>query len=339
MSVITRPGDLVALVPSIIGFQPRESVVVVLLGRKGVMANLVRLDRSDLDSPAGHEAAFKVAAHAARTGINQALVFSFTENPQPCQALRRMVSALQDTVGQVVGWMVHDGRMFDPDCPDPECCPPGGTVVPEPDPEATIGLWRAAPLLDTAATPEDRRNGARSAQRWVRRSVDPARWRVESVDLWRAAYDTGATTPAHLGKLMGALTDVVVRDAILITLIPGADQAVSDICQGVNSPAVEEAFGRGMRPTVPPDLARTKAAVDLLKAVFDLARPTRRAPAATMMGVISWWTNERGAALDWCDVALTADPAYRLAHLLRALIDREGWDVEERTMWRPAPTP
>lgn len=325
MTVISGPGELVALVPRLLGFHPHESVVTVLLGRGGAVLAALRVDRSDVLALDGPELALQVAAAAAREGAARAVVLGFThrlDGPR-CEAMDRVADALADTVGEVGSWRVAEGRFACPDCTDPRCCPPGGLPVPAPGPASTALWWHARAEPDLRGAPAgERRKCVRAFERWQARkaATEPSRWREVSLESWRAALSGASAGPAALGRVIAGLSDVRVRDAALLTLVPGADQAVRDACDGLDSEAVAAALGSGLRPSAAPDRELAERAGIVLADVLDHVTGERAAPAAGMLAVLAWWTSDRARAMDWCEVALALDPGYRLAALVRALI-------------------
>lgn len=328
MTVISGPGELVALVPHLLGFEPRDSVVTVLVGLGGGITSAMRVDRGDLLAPDGPELALEIAAQAARDGAARAMVLAFGEGraSRGCAALDLVADALSDTVGEVGRWQVASGRYFCPDCTDPRCCPPEGRAIPRVTGAVMGPRWRDARGLDLrGAPPSERRKGTRAASRWETRarSMDPARWRRESLAAWETAVarEGLGIGAAGMGRIAACLGDVRVRDAALLTLIPDATQAVLDAVDGRDTAAVAAALDIGLRPASPPDPARTAAAEDVLSEVLDILTGSRAAPAAAMLGVIAWWTGDRDRAIAWSEVALGLDPRYRLATLVLALVE------------------
>ncbi|MDN4486804.1 DUF4192 family protein [Demequina sp. SYSU T00039] len=330
MTVITGPGELVALVPRMLGFEPADSVVTVLLGDAGAVLAALRVDRRDLLADDGPDLALQVAAQAARDGAARALVLGFTDEPadRRCDALDRVADALADTVGEVGSWRVTAGRYFCPDCTDPRCCPPGGRAVPAARPDPGLdGRWRRAWARDLRSAPaEERRKSVRAARRWEARAsaLGPAGWRVRSVETWLVALGSDGWNAALLGRIAAGLADVRVRDAALIALVPGADAAVAEARDGRDGEAVAAVLGAGLTPRSAPDPVRSARARELLAGILDHLAGERAAPAAAMLAVLAWWTSDRDGAVAWSEVALELQPGYRLAGLVRALVETSG---------------
>ncbi|MDN4474583.1 DUF4192 domain-containing protein [Demequina sp. SYSU T00192] len=323
MTTITGPGELVSLLPSILGFQPRESVVTVLLRERGALGAILRLDVSDLMSDVADDVALDLARLAMQEGARRAVVVGYAaDEVDGCLAVATAAAALEETVAAVETWMVADGRYYCPSCEDPACCPPGGRTVPAVRPGGPTAWTVARDPGASRAPARERRLASRAARRWEdRATADPAAWRDASARHWRVALDEGADGPAPLGRLAAALADVRVRDALLLMLIPGASRAVRDALAGRDSAAVARALGAGMRPARPPDPGRVDAVTDLLVAVLEHAPPRLSAAPAATLAVIAWWEDDPDVARAWCAIALDHDPGYRLALLTLALID------------------
>lgn len=298
-----------------VGFTPYESVVVVPVREDGSVGAVLRADRDDLLSRGGPQIAREMAFHAARESARLVLAVAYTECAVRwgCRALDRVREAMRDTVESVEVWAVTGDRYFSPGCDVEQCCPAGGRPVPG---------TPAPTFAPEPAAPEDRRRATRAAQRWMRsaRAASDAR-RADALKAWRDALWSGPGDPPALGRLGAALGDVRVRDAALISLIPGAEAAVDDALDGRDSPAIEAALGAGLRPGRAPADGDLEDAVHLLIEVLRHADGGRAAPPAAMLGVLAWWQGEELAARAWCLLALDADPGYRLALLVLALIE------------------
>ncbi|WP_062517971.1 DUF4192 family protein [Demequina gelatinilytica] len=323
MTTITGPGELASLVPSLIGFQPEDSVVAVLIRERGELGALVRLDERDLVGEDGHEVAHALAVHAMREGARRAVVLAYTEDTETVlDAIDVAIRALEETVATVEGWVVAGGRYFSPGCEDARCCPPGGRPVPAGGrgPVGDVRL-RRDPGSSRAPAPQ-RRLAARAARRWEARAArDLSAWRQASASRWRRALDDAPDGPAAWGALAAGLADVRVRDAVLLMLVPDAEDAVRDALAGHDSDAVAQALGHGLVPSAPPRPERADQARRLLIAVLEHAPGRLCAPAAATLAVIAWWCEPPAVARAWCAIALDHDREYRLALLVLALID------------------
>ncbi|WP_062212420.1 DUF4192 domain-containing protein [Demequina oxidasica] len=345
------PGELLATLPSIIGFTPVESVVIVGIRDGGEIGAIMRVDREDCLVPEVLEPMSRaVAAHLARDAAIAAILVSYTEGPVRlcCEAADALRMAVADAVPRVDTWAVARGRYFAPGCADVTCCPLDGTVVPEqpasPLPMSGLGAMRATVTHSRPRSPWgtagalERRRCARAAVRWAsKRESDEREWRRRSLGLWQQHLTSGADpefTPreADLGKLVAAMADVRVRDAVIVWLVPGSDEAIDDVLAGVPSEAVSRALDALLDPREALMLGEVRAAVLRRVTAACVAHGRRKdaAPLLAVQALVEWWVGEPTVAVSLCDAATASSPGYRLAELIRATIRAgiaPGWQA------------
>lgn len=203
-----------------------------------------------------------------------------------------------------------------------------------------------------------RRAARRARDRWRARGAAAApgaaahRWRREGLTTWRATLedalaggldpqegcaavtDLGAADPAmplrlgarptaplpaaQLGRLLAALDDVLVRDAVLLTFVAGNDRVADRLVAGESGADIGRALGAITDPTCGqrPDARRCGAARAVLEAMVGHAPRAAHAPALTLLAVLAWWAGDGARAGILVDRALDADPGYRLALLV-----------------------
>ncbi len=255
-------------------------------------------------------------------------------------------------------WVVGADGYFGADCTDLSCCPPAGRPLAELEATRVgaqmvlEGVPVAASrdeLARTTRTDATERKAARRARaRWRRHAeagdsaVGLHRWRRDSLALWRqlmadadAAYadvlaadgesalrgrcpwpDPPAATDA--GRLLAALDDVLVRDAALLTCVPGAERVADRVLTGDRGADVEGALGAIVDPVAGrrPDARRVASARAVLEHVAGHAGRGGHAPSLTLLGLLSWWEGDGARASVYVDRALAADPGHRMANLL-----------------------
>lgn len=246
-------GDLAALLPYLLGFVPRESLVCVALegSRVGLVA---RTDLSELtgtllsggeQEPAGIDA---LLAAVARSGA-QALVALVISTDRPGQLLveRLKASAVHWQLRLLdVGWQCED-RCRSLVCDDAGCCAPEGTAVDPACPAATSAAYSGTLVLPDRTDVQEEFCLPPAAQRerlepavaeWENRTVreviaghGPRHQAAQSAAVWAAARAadeaaaTGQSLPpladAVLAQLAVALVDIAVRDALWLALDSG----------------------------------------------------------------------------------------------------------------------
>lgn len=209
------------------------------------------------------------------------------------------------------------------------------------------------------AAAASRRNAARVANRARARRARAesdggerlARWRADGLAAWRAALavslagacapagsgagaragagpgassGSGSVTPAVLGRIDAALGDVQVRDAVLLTMVPGTGDLPERAIVAPDSGPTWSAIGATTAlgtifdsgQGVPPDDALAIAAADVLERVVAHTVGVAQAPALTLLGLLAWWRADGARAAVLIDRALEADPTHRLALLI-----------------------
>jgi hypothetical protein len=321
---LSDPGEVAASIPQLLGFRPRESVVLISL--RGPTRSRVGLTvRADLP-PVGEEAAVaELLNRSIRThrpcGVLLAVI---TESPDdaptggssrsgvdlPRRALvHELVQALAVVDVPVLdALLVRAGRWWSYDCPDPCCAPGAGTGLPAGVTELEVAAVAAGTVVERnradlgarIAPPRDGR---------VRRAMAEA--------CTAAAEDTVARVVA-IGSAAVAAESWAAVEAAVVRCRPGAPAP-----GGRLSDAEVAHIVCGLRNTELRDRALTLALGPDAAAVEQLwTECTRRAPApldaapATLLAVSVWLRGDGAMA----DVALTraldSEPRYGLARLL-----------------------
>jgi hypothetical protein len=318
---------------------------------------LLRVDRADCLNPdiaasLGHS----IADHLVHDRAQGAFLVSYTEDDVrlACPALDSLRPAIARVVDEVEGWAVVGERYFSPGCAHESCCPTKGRPVPN---EATPwGDIVNVAAVDVAGAPhshagatldsrfhveeEARRRATRAGERWWgHRDADGVAWRRRSFGMWSAAIERIRSdrppSGVEAGKLIEALQDRRVRDAVLVSLMPGS----GEVALGVLDGTADEEVSRVLRALLSPEEGRQpdrevlSSAWDLLGWLTAHARTNRRAPTLTLCAILAWWEGDGDACRSLLARAHAAEPGYRLAGLLEctvlAGID-PGWKRADR---------
>ncbi len=306
---MTSPGEVVALLPTLCGFVPQESLVLVAL--RGPRRRIGLTLRSDLPPPDGERPlADELVARLVADGAQAVLAVVLTERGDPaegevgrgladavCRACERHRLVLSECL------LVRRGRWTSYLCSEPSCCPPAGTplaglstpalqlVAAEAALQGRAVLPSRADLVRSVAARDDL-DGARreeelgqAAAWWVAqraaRGEEPVRRRA--LVSARALLDRAAV-PLSGSEAVGlavALSDVVVRDEVATWALERRDDLVALLLQVV--PQVVGAYA---------------------------------APACSVLAWAAYAGGDGGLANVALDRALAADPDYGLARLL-----------------------
>lgn len=268
-------------------------------------------------------------------------------SPRVRAAARHLADAAEPYLGEVATWVVGPNGYRGLECLSSVCCPPGGRPLTELQSTTTgahmvlAGSVVAARREDLGRIPaagSDARSRAAAARARALRRRDAAmaagpaavsRWRDEAIALWRAEIEArhdghGGDRPPRLGRIDAALGDVRVRDAILVSFIPGTGD-LAERMLGTDVAADHElsrAIARIVDPTdglVPPQ-GPTAVHRAALEAVVAHGRRDAQAPALSLLAVLAWWCADGARAAVLLDRARDADPHYRLAVLLEEAV-------------------
>lgn len=302
---LSGPGELLAALPLLLGFAPRESLVVVCLqddDRVGLVA------RYDLPAPDLRAAAVEDLAGRLRVeGTRRAFAVVVSEGEGPGLPERELVGLLRGLPADLVDvLLLRSGRWWSYLCATRSCCPAEGRPVPDATPALT--LVRAQAALDGRAVLPSREALVRSLaaptvpgphlevlraveQRIGEEVLARTRRRVRQRLLlaWRAALDADRLpAPEAAAELVLALHEVQVRDQVLTWSVR-----------------------RGER---------------LLAVLLHLARATPAPYDAPLCSCLAWVAYTRGdgaTARTALDRALGTEPGYGLALLLVEALEQQ----------------
>lgn len=295
------PGDLVALVPHLVGFVPTESLVTIgLSGPRPRVGLTVRADLADAAALSGQVVGALVAARMAACAL-----VVLTEAPSgdghPYADLVATVEAdLTARDVEVTEALLARGRSWWSYRCAAACCPPGGSPVD--DSSALVTAVASEHAYDGRAVLASRAVlvdslqprpplGAAFARRMQARARAEEQGHEAAVAAWQRALDAwearpGDPLPADVAALAAALHSVPVRDEVASWGLRRAD-------------ALLGLLGQLARLVVPPD----------------------DAPLCAVLGSVAYARGNGALALIAVQRALATDPTYSLARLLLAAVD------------------
>lgn len=339
MTIRTQePRELLALIPYQLGFRPTESAVVVSL-RRGVRVGLVaRVDLADLADPLhGAQLARALVGHLVADGATRVMLVLYSDDDlltQPAtgrRALAHLADAGDPYFPEPGCWVVGPAGYHGLDCTDPQCCPRPLVELESTRIGAEMVLLGAAVSDSRAAlgqVPDPgesaRRAARRAAARWAERGArvlgEPSgahRWRRESLAQWRDLVAAGGGPATALGRVQAGLEDVLVRDAVLLDLVPGFPALADRVVAGWNG----EEIGTALRAVIDPEVGVRPPVEQVERALAVLGsvaghRPRGAVPALTLAALLSWWLGDGGRAAVLLERVLAERPDYRLAGLV-----------------------
>lgn len=271
----------------------------------------------------------------------------------PHRQLVDAVTAALEAAGIALLDALHLGgnRLRSYRCDDGGCCTLPGPAVDPGRPGALqleLALRGRAPLgssadLERLLHPADALSRGRVSQvarRWDRPGDDDGDeeaaggWRREALAGWSRALERagepGAARPSagdraadaageptatedEAGRLLAALADVEVRDAVLLW-VAGVPLTVRTAGRSTSA-GLAAALDRA------PDPDRAAAADAVLRAVATRASGREAAGPYAALATLAWWCGNGSYARMACDRALGAEPGHRLAGLVRTVLD------------------
>jgi hypothetical protein len=311
-------GELLAIVPHLLGFVPQASLVV--MGTEPPRDRVKVTLRYDLPDPPGAGVSADIAAHAAGIIGSQRLTAMMAVGYGPETLVDPVAYALRDAARQAGIDLrdvlrVEDGRYWSYACGDEACCPAAGTPFdPAAGPAATAMAAAGKPVLtDRAAvaarvaplggsTAESMRQATRRAERHVSQLLAKVRKSsrlgaarrliiaegLNAVCSMIATYRGGGkyTTDYQIAWITVALRDLRVRD---------------------------DAWAR-MDPRYLD--AHRRLWIDVTRR----AQPGYVAAPAALLAFVAWQCGDGALANIALDRALADDPRYSMAQLLRQVI-------------------
>jgi hypothetical protein len=146
--------------------------------------------------------------------------------------------------------------------------------------------------------------------------------------LWRREVDLDARTA---GLLLAGMQDVCIRDAFMLTCIPGAGEEAERLAMnGTVTPLVDMLFAGVFHEScaVEPEPSLNEPAIRLLFALARQATGRMAAPPLALLGWLFWWKGNGAIALHCLEAAVAADAEHRLARLLLCSLEQgigPGW--------------
>jgi hypothetical protein len=322
------------------GYPPSRSLVLVEMTRIGDADAPAFVARIDLPPPPYRRQAAEVLATVARRNHVEAALVLVVLDPVPSSPvgsrrpapdrMKRLVRDLQSvlrrarvSVLDVV--LVDAGRHRSLLCDDPACCPPEGEEL------GDLGATRtaAAMVLRGRALVED--------ESALVADVSPDPWSADVRDVQEPCGDTDALlarwqelvaarmaqggrvadpSPDQVAWLVPAMQDRNLRDALLVSLLPGGVRIARRFARGQVLGVPDLGAAEARRP----DPLLFEAGRALLAAVARGAPAGRRAEALALLAWMGWWQNDSVRARLLAAMALRDHPGHRLAGLVDTLL-------------------
>lgn len=318
MTTLTSPHDLLAAIPFLIGYHPTDSLVIVSL-KEECVGMAMRVDYPTLEASNTPEAFDALVYHLVREGAQGALVVAYVPEGRDdgVEILENISTSLARAEIAIRESLLISGRRWRSVlCSDQDCCPTEGNELPEisssriaveqvadgrPMPygtcEAMADSITALPLandVDFVAQVEECR-------------IDPESDQINN------AQRNGALAVLDLASrfIAGSLGRDIASDQKLSALVLGSlsDIQVRDFALGSHEDASLETYW------------------SMWRYLLRIAPAGFVAPVGSLLGALSYEKGEGALAQRCLDRALSDDPSYSLAALLRRVFTA-GWPPE-----------
>ncbi len=336
---VREPRDLVALVPYRLGFVPQDSLVLVSLRADRSHVGLVlRIDLSDVVT-GGPQVLHQLTEYLTDDAARRAVAVLYDSAPQhgkPVWLGQLEQILLAAGVDLVDAWHVDERHFRSLLCTGSACCPPRGWPLQDLQ-AAVVSAEMVALGVSPAAsrqallpdlTPHPGPVLRRVAGRVDRTLADagPSRaHRLAGLQAWRSllAGAVPLTEPAA-AEVLAALAHPWARDAVLLTCVPGAEDAPDRLAaEGPDQRAhrlLDGVFGALEVAPIRPDEMLLERACAALAQVARYARSSRRADPVAVMAWGAWWGGDGALAGDLVDLALVSSPDHALCRLVEASV-------------------
>lgn len=300
--VLRSPDALVAAVPYLLGFHPRESAVAVWLRDR----RIVLTQRLDLPRAATDHAAWLAAMwHHSMSDAADELVLVIASAASADQGLVTLVVSRAEDSGISVRDVlrVDEGRWWSLMCTDRECCPPEGREV---DPETASAVAAEFTLVGRAPL---------AARESLEDSLGPDQVKQALVSVALAAAPAAPVGPAHEPWRDERIASALQVLAGGVVTGPRRAEAVADLLRGLDDVRVRDTVLWELSHWGPEAL---QLSLDHLSAVLRSAPTGQVAPVGSCVAVVAWLLGDGARARIAVDRARQDDAGYSLAILLEA---------------------
>lgn len=299
---LSGPGDAIAMIPYLLGFTPRESLVVIALeGPRKRFGPCFRMDLVEDAEDVADQADY-VMALVRHHHFDPVMIFAFSDQRELSEAALHAVQAKLSTAGVgVLDAIRADGvRWWSMSCSDPQCCGPEGVPY----------------------DVETSRVAAEAVLAGMQRAPDRDSLRAQFAPLSRDRVDAvaEAATRVRPGASSSQLITAALRSSESLTVERVAELAVA--VQHIGGR--DEAWAMMTRVNAERHLALWRA---VMQAVPDALLP----PVGALAAFAAWLSGNGVLASHAAERVVEVDESYSMATLvieaLRASLNPNTWDT------------
>jgi len=313
---LTSPHDLLAAVPFMVGYHPKDSLVVMAL-KESKVAMAMRVDFPDSENMASVSAT--IAGHLTRESADEAIIVGYLPSDDldtdPLAVARSIITLQGIAVKECI--VVSGGRFRSNLCADAQCCPPEGNPVPEIlDSRVTaeqVAAGNPLPYLDLdemkrsiAALPVDKELVR------IIKSIPEIDYSGEDVTQLQRA---GANAINEMAIIFSRAQRIEDKNLIALVLVRLLDLQVRDYAMGMTTTETSDQLW------------------DMWRWLMRTAPVGYVAPVAVIFATMSYERGDGALAQRALDRAMVDSPGYQMAKLLRRTF-AAGWPPSAFTQMR-----
>ncbi len=308
---VKDPGDVIAVIPYLVGFTPTESLVVIALeGPRRRFGPCVRLDLAETEDDVEQLLDYLVEV-IRRHGFRTLLVAAFSSRPKLADPVMRTLLARLERRGVTVTEALRaDGeRWWSYQCLDPACCSAAGTPY-----DSASTRVAAEAVLAGMSKAEDRDA--------LRQQFAPAPEKLRSElgsELLRVETETAA---GRLPRWDEAALVQAVRSALHNPRLSVSTQA--QLVLSVQDVSMRDVAWMMVRR------ANAKEHFQLWRQLMVLAPAELMAPVGGLAAFAAWVAGSGVLASHAADRVEEVSPGYPMARLLRQALEQcvnpKAWD-------------
>jgi hypothetical protein len=313
---LTSPHDLLAAVPFMVGYHPKDSLVVMAL-KSSKVAMAMRVDFPEPENMAAVSAT--IAGHLARESADEAIIVGYlpseVTDSDPLAVVRSVISLQNILVKECI--VVSDGRFRSNLCADKVCCLPEGRPVPEIlDSRVTaeqVAAGNPLPFLDLdemkrsiAALPVDKELVR------IIKSFPEIDYAGDDVT---ADQRAGANAINEMAIIFSSDQRIEDKNLIALVLVRLLDLQVRDYAMGMTTAETSDQLW------------------DMWRWLMRIAPAGYVAPVAVIFATMSYERGDGALAQRALDRAMADSPGYQMAKLLRRTF-AAGWPPSAFTQMR-----
>lgn len=304
---LSGPGEILAALPSLCGFPPTESLVLLSLRARTRVGLTVRVDLPP--EPDDDAVAVRCADRLVGDGAEHVVLAVHSERGRRTELVRAVTAAcLQRDIGVLEALHVAGGRWTSYTC-CAACCPPTGTPVPHASP--SVDLVRAEQAANGRAVLASREDLVRSVAPPSGELAAAAAQRLaEAQETWsRHRLEHGApasrrSTLDHAQALLDRVADGVAIGPVDVALV----------AVGMTDVLARDGLATLM-------LSRDDELLSLLLQVARQVTPPHDTPVCTLLAWVAHGRGDGALTNVALERALAGSPDYGLARLLRECLD------------------